>query len=91
ATNGYNGNGFHTSEEPKPRPSPSAAFTPKATAGEGGEKAPEAPSSPTEPAIPEGQLFTAAQEFHAVGQGELGLSIGDVVRLLMDPQVGTGQ
>ncbi|OLP80215.1 hypothetical protein AK812_SmicGene39403 [Symbiodinium microadriaticum] len=77
--------------EPKPRPSPSAAFTPKATAGEGGEKAPEAPSSPTEPAIPEGQLFTAAQEFHAVGQGELGLNIGDVVRLLMDPQVGTGQ
>ncbi|CAE7428917.1 unnamed protein product [Symbiodinium sp. KB8] len=25
------------------------------------------------------------------GQGELGLNIGDVVRLLMDPQVGTGQ
>ncbi|CAE7293057.1 unnamed protein product [Symbiodinium natans] len=90
-TNGSNCNGNGASlEARKPRPSPSAAFAPATAEAAEGEKDGAKPPSAAAPDQPE-HLYVAAQDFDAVGQGELGLVIGDVVQLLLDPQVGTGQ
>mmetsp|Transcript_81378 Transcript_81378/g.143637 ORF Transcript_81378/g.143637 Transcript_81378/m.143637 type:complete len:552 (-) Transcript_81378:84-1739(-) len=84
------GIGFNSGEA---RRAPSEAFAPPVSPNKGSEPVVTAKNADEkiQEKGEEGRLHVAALNFEPQGQGELGLSSGDLVRVTMDPEAGTCQ